>query len=123
MKTTVQYILHKHQDTNNLHGWEMIQYLPTEGFKWLPYDEINKFDVNAIQQDSEEDKNSDLRYPETLHDLHNGYLVTPKKIQVREDMLSNYCEKLLNEHIFSNGKNHQFIAKLYHIPYPFSNLD
>lgn len=78
MKTNFQYILHT--NTNNLHAWEMIQYLPTQGTMWLPYDEINKFDVN-------EDEDSDLQYPEKLHDLHNGYRVALEKIQVRKVML------------------------------------
>ena len=53
----------------------MIQYLPTQGIKWLTYDEINKFDVN-------EDEDGDLQYPEKLHDLHNRYPVALEKIQV-----------------------------------------
>ena len=78
MKTNFQYILHT--NANNLHAWEMIQYLPTQGIKWLTYDEINKFDVN-------EDEDGDLQYPEKLHDLHNRYPVALEKIQVRKVML------------------------------------
>ena len=33
-------------DENNLYGWEMSQYLPYGGFKWLNRKKIEKFDVN-----------------------------------------------------------------------------
>ena len=39
-------------DANNLYGWEMIQYLPYGRFKWLNQNKINKFDVNAIRENS-----------------------------------------------------------------------
>ena len=39
-------------DANNLYGWAMSQYLPYGGFKWLNQKEIDKFDVNSIDENS-----------------------------------------------------------------------
>ena len=35
-------------DANNLCGWEMTQYLPYGGFKWLSKKEIDEFDPNLV---------------------------------------------------------------------------
>ena len=35
-------------DANNLYGWEMIRWLPYNGFKWLNQKEIDKLDLNSI---------------------------------------------------------------------------
>ena len=39
-------------DANNLYGWAISQYLPYGGFKWLNQKEIDKFDVNSIDENS-----------------------------------------------------------------------
>ena len=39
-------------DSNNLYGWAMSQYLSYSGFKWLNQEEINRFDVNSIEENS-----------------------------------------------------------------------
>ena len=39
-------------DANNLYGWAMSQYVPYGGFKWLNQEEIDKFDVNSIDENS-----------------------------------------------------------------------
>ena len=39
-------------DANNLYGWAMSQYLSYSGFKWLNQEEINRFDVNSIEENS-----------------------------------------------------------------------
>ena len=39
-------------DANNLYGWAISQYLPYGGFKWLNQKEIDKFDVNSIEENS-----------------------------------------------------------------------
>ena len=35
-------------DANNLYGWEMSQYLPYKGFKFLKQKEIDKFCLNSV---------------------------------------------------------------------------
>ena len=39
-------------DAKNLYGWAISQYLPYGGFKWLNQKEIDKFDVNSIDENS-----------------------------------------------------------------------
>ncbi|GBM49732.1 hypothetical protein AVEN_175951-1 [Araneus ventricosus] len=55
-------------DANNLYGWAMSQFLPTDGFKWGPTD----IDVMQIPDDSPTGYilEIDLHYPMELHDKH-----------------------------------------------------
>ena len=66
-------------DMNNLYGWAMSEYLPYGRFKWLK--NIDKFDIMSIN-----DKSSigyflevDLEYPDELHELHNGVIISSRK--------------------------------------------
>ena len=87
-------------DTNNLYGWAMSQYLPYSGFKWLNQKEVDRFDAKSI-----EEKSSlvyilevDFKYPSELHKLHNDYLLAPEKLEISQNMLSNYCFSIANEY-------------------------
>ena len=40
----------------------------------------------------------DLEYPETLFDNHNDYSLTPEKINIPKEWLSDYCLKIANAH-------------------------
>ena len=40
----------------------------------------------------------DLEYPSELHDLHNDYRLAPEKLQISQNMLSNYCSNIANEY-------------------------
>ena len=53
-------------DSNNLCGWAMSQYLPYSKFKWLNKKEIDKFDVNLINENSLDGYilEVDLEYPD-----------------------------------------------------------
>ena len=69
----------------------MSEYFPYEGFKWLK--NIDKFDVMSISE-----KNLigyflevDLEYSDKLH---NGYLLSPEKLAVSNNVLSKYCKKI-----------------------------
>ena len=37
----------------------------------------------------------DLEYPDELHKLHNDYPLSPEKLAIPYDILSDYCKKLL----------------------------
>ena len=37
---------------NNLYGWAISQYLPTDGFRWLTEKETNKIDLAKYKEDS-----------------------------------------------------------------------
>ena len=81
-------------DANNLYGWAMNQYLPHSGSKWLNQKEIYRCDVNSIEENSFigyilED---DLKYPKELHELHNDCPLAPEKLEINQNMLSNYCK-------------------------------
>ena len=53
-------------DANNLYGWAMSQYLPYSRFKWLNREEINRFVVNSIGENSPTGYmlEVDLEYPD-----------------------------------------------------------
>ena len=78
------YILYL--DANNLHGWAMSQYLAYGGFQWFNQKDIDKFDINSIKEDK-----VDLEYPDEWHVLHNDYPLAPEKLEISDNMLSNYC--------------------------------
>ena len=76
----------------------MSSYLPYDGFKWLK--NVDNFDLNTISE------NSPIRYilevdlecPEELHALQNDYPLTPEKLAIFYDMLSNYCKKIADKY-------------------------
>ena len=105
-------------DANNLYGWAMSEDLPTEGFRWVPEDEINlkKKSISWVEdeiigRDSTEKiiksiswvstKKSNkgliieinLDHPEHLHDKHNDYPLAPESLEIKNHMLSDYCKK------------------------------
>ena len=59
----------------------MNQYLPYGGFEWLSQEEINRFDVNSIEEYSSSGYilEVNLVYPDELHDFHNDYPLAPEK--------------------------------------------
>ena len=81
-------------DANNLYGWAMSQKLPVGKFKWG--DEKN-FDMSNYSGEKGCIIECDLEYPENLHDEHNMYPLAPEKILVEKDMLSPYCNEILDE--------------------------
>ena len=76
----------------------MIQCLPYSGLKWLNQNEINKFCLNSIGENSsiEYKLEVDLEYPNELHEIHNNYLLAPEKLKISYNMLSNYCSNVAN---------------------------
>ena len=59
---------------NNIFYLARIQYLHFGRYKWLSQNEIDKFDVNSISEDSSDGciLVVDLKYPAEFHYLHNG---------------------------------------------------
>ena len=60
-------------DANNLYGWAMIQDLPYKGFKFLSEEEIKRFDLDCISENSKigYTLEVDLEYCKELHGIHN----------------------------------------------------
>ena len=70
-------------DMNNLYGTVMsFDYLPYEGFKWLSKEEIKKFDICSVSDNSKIGYilEVDLEYCKELHDIHNDYPLCPEHI-------------------------------------------
>ena len=78
-------------DANNLYGWAMSQNLPTGGFKWLSEKEI---DLANLPKGKGLILEVDLDYPEHLHDSHNDYPLAPEKMEIKHQLLSDYCKQL-----------------------------
>ena len=95
-------------DANNLYGWGMVQSLPYGGFRWLENSE--KFDINNVREDSDIGHilEVDLLYPKELHTLHNDYPFCAEQVVVEDDMLSDYCSMISDEHKLKTG----YIPKL-----------
>ena len=51
--------------------------------------ETDKFNVNSISANSPIGYTweTDLKYPDELHDLHNGYTLAPEKIEISNNMM------------------------------------
>ena len=84
-------------DANNLYGWSMIQYLPTNNYKW---EKPDKFDQTVIMMLGDCDDKGyifevDLEYPESLHDLHNDYPLAPESFKVDTNILSDHAKQIL----------------------------
>ena len=90
-------------DMNNVYDWSMSSYLLYDKFKWLK--NVDKFDVNSISEKSPIGYilEVDLEYPEGLHVLPKDYPLTPEKLAVFYDMLSDYCKKIADEYEIKVG--------------------
>ena len=111
-KAPSKYIVHL--DANNLYGWAMSQYLPTGNFKWMTDKEISKIDLGKYKADGKKGLilEVDLEYPQELHDIHNDYPVTPEKVKVSNNMLSDYCKKIAEKYNISIGLVSKLIPTL-----------
>ena len=99
-------------DMSNLYGWAMSSYLPYGGFKWLKND-VN-FNIESISENSPigYDLEVHLEYPEKLHVLHNSYPLTPEKLAIPYNMLSDYCKKIADEYEIKVRDVKKLISKL-----------
>ena len=76
----------------------MSEYLPYRGFKWIK--NVDEFNVNSINGKSSTGYflEVDLKYPNELHELHNGYPLSPEKLAVSSEMLSKYCKEIADKY-------------------------
>ena len=99
-------------DANNLYGWAMSQKLPTGDFRWVKCPWL----INLDSSDENSAKGLilevDLEYPKELHCLHNDYPLAPEKITVREEMLSDYCQKIQAREGIKIGQVEKLIPNL-----------
>ena len=101
-------------DANNLYGWAMSQYLPYSEFKWLNKKEISRFCLNSISENSFVGHilESDLEYPDELHNLHNDYPLAPEKLEITQNMLSKYCSDIANKYGIKIGGVNKLVPNL-----------
>ena len=99
-------------DMSNLYGWAMSSYLPYGGFKWLK--NVVNSNIESISENSPigYDLEVHLEYPEKLHVLHNSYPLTPEKLAIPYNMLSDYCKKIADEYEIKVGDVKKLISKL-----------
>jgi hypothetical protein len=80
-------------DANSLYPTAMCESLPVGDFRFLSSEEIENFDLDALEADSAEGfiLEVDLKYPENLHVEHNDYPMAAEHLTVTEDMLSPFA--------------------------------
>ncbi|GFT25899.1 c2H2-type domain-containing protein [Trichonephila clavipes] len=85
-------------DANNLHGFAMSQFLPVGNFRWLDSEQLSKFNVLELDEDSDIGYilEVDLLYPKHLHNKHKDLSLAPEHVLIRY-MLSNYSKELCDE--------------------------
>ena len=74
-------------------------------FKRLSQKEIDKFKVNSIAENSSDGQilEIDLKYPDELHKLHNDYPLTPKILEISNDILLQYCSNIADKYEIKVG--------------------
>ena len=76
-------------DANDLYIYAMYQFLPTSRFKWI---RPKEFDLHKYTSNSSKDcvLEADLEYPKELRELNNDYSSALDKIEIKEELLSQY---------------------------------
>ena len=76
-------------DANNVYGYTMLKFLLTSDVKWIDPKEfdLKKYTNNSLKGFALE---VHLEYPKELRELHNDYSLTPDKIEIKREMLSDY---------------------------------
>ena len=99
---------------NNLYGCRIsqYQYLPCSRFKWLK--NVDNFDVNSVSENSSIGYilEVDLEYPEKSCELHNDYPLTPERIAIPYEILSDYCKKIADKYGIKIGGIKELIPNL-----------
>ena len=76
--------------------------------------EINKADLAKYKENGKKGLilEVDLEYPIELHDLHNDYPIGPEKLNVSNNMLSEYCKKIAEKYNILIGLVRKLIPTL-----------
>ena len=92
----------------------MSQYLPYSGYKSLDQKEISDFCFNSISENSSLGYilEVDFKYPSILHDLHNDYPLAPDKLEISQNMLSNYCFNIASKYGIKTGGVNKLVLNL-----------
>ena len=92
----------------------MSQSLPYGKFDWLNKQEINELDLDSISENSSIGYflEVDLEYPSELHDSHNDYPLSPEKLKISSDMLSNYRSDIADKYGIKVGGVSKLVSNL-----------
>lgn len=85
-------------DVNNPYGSAMANNkLPISQFRWLTFEEIEKFNVMKISDTANKGYilSVDLDYPQSLHDKHNNFPMAPEHKVINYELLSPYQKEML----------------------------
>ena len=87
-----EYIIYL--DANNLYGGAMISYLPQGNFKWNN-EKWNNQKILALKNDATTGYlfEVDIHYPESLHDLHNGYALAAENMKIPNSFLNEWQQE------------------------------
>ena len=99
---------------NNLYGHAKSQYLPYANFKSVKNIDKSEQKLLQIKKDSSTGYilELDLEYPKKLPGIHNDYPLAPKKINIPEEWLSDYCLKIANTHNITTGTVNKLVPNL-----------
>ena len=101
-------------DANIYYCSAMIQYISYGGFEWLNQKEISDFCLSSVGENSSIGCMLEVEpeYPGELHDLHNDYPLAPKKLEISQNVLSNYCFDIANEYGIKIGSVNKLVPNL-----------
>ena len=74
-----------YEDLNNLYGWSMSQYLPTEGFREI---KVTRSSLKSILRTPGNDEHGfliecDLEYPNSIHEKTKQFSFLPEKKTIK----------------------------------------
>ena len=90
-------------DANNLYGCSMIQYLPTDKFKFI---DTENCDVNKVKDGDEYGYRLevDLEYSHELHNSHSDYPLASERLIISNNMLGSYSKDIKKKLCIGNSK-------------------
>ena len=115
------------KDNISIMYWDMNNYLPYGGFRWLNKEEIDKVDIYSINENSKSGYilEVDLGYCKELHDIHNDYPLCREHISVNYEILSKYCKDIVDRYNIKVGSVKKLIPNLhdkFKYPVHYKNL-
>ena len=109
-KFTIAYF-----DANNLYGHALSQPLPISDFRWIDKEDAPKPEEWLLKDPADKFGyvvECDLKYPESLHDLHNEYPLAPERVVIEQEMLSETQLQIRMHYNISNAKTSKLVSHL-----------